>query len=384
MGENRKKYRVVFWGTYDTGKPRTRIMLRGLKDNGIQVLECHADVWGGIEDKSQVFTWPDRLRLLVKWLSSYPKLILNYMKLPRHDIVIIGYIGQLDVLILWPFAKLRGVPIVWDAFLSLYNTMVEDRKLIGLKHPLASLLFAWEWLTCRAADLVVLDTAAHGQYFVDSFGLPPGKVGQVFVGAETDVFRPKITKQAKSAKNGVPLPFTALFYGQFIPLHGITTIVRAVKLVEKEEIRWILIGKGQESEKISNLVNELRLSNLEWIEWVPYEDLLTWIHSADVCLGIFGDTDKAKRVIPNKVFQILASGRPLITGDTPAVRELLRPSDVISLVPVGDAAVLATAVRDMAAKKETLSRLRERLSEFVIGPKKVGKQLISEIERILC
>lgn len=56
--------RVVYWGTYDIGKPRNRIMLRGLKENGIQVLECHADIWGGIEDKSQVSDNLNRVRLL--------------------------------------------------------------------------------------------------------------------------------------------------------------------------------------------------------------------------------------------------------------------------------------------------------------------------------
>jgi len=56
--------RVVYWGTYDTGKPRNRIMISGLRENGVEVIECHAEVWMGIEDKSQVSGWPKRLRLL--------------------------------------------------------------------------------------------------------------------------------------------------------------------------------------------------------------------------------------------------------------------------------------------------------------------------------
>lgn len=376
--------RVVYWGTYDTGKPRNRIILRGLKENGIQVLECHAEIWEGIEDKSQVTGKLDRVQLIVRWILSYPRLLLRYLRLPEHAAVIIGYVGQIDVLVLWPFAKLRGVSIVWDAFMSLYDTVVEDRNLFGTRHPLARLLFALDWLASRAADRVILDTQAHGQYFIETFGLPPEKVGRVFVGAETDVFRPEISKQDEKAGNRASSHFTVLFYGQFIPLHGIEAVVRAAKLTEREKIHWILIGKGQESEKIRNLVEELRLTNLEWIEWAPYEQLLKWIHSADVCLGIFGDTDKTKRVIPNKVFQILASGRPLITGDTPAIRELLRPSKEILLVPVGDPEALATAVRDMAEKKGNLSGLGERPREFIIGPKEVGKQFISEIKKVLC
>ena len=375
---------VVYWGTYDTGKPRVRIMLRGLKENGIQVRECHADIWGGIEDKSQISGWSARLCLLAKWLSSYPRLILRYLKLPEHDVVVIGYMGQLDVIVLWPFAKLRRVPIVWDAFLSLYNTVVEDRCMLSKSSPLAKLLLWWEHLACRVADRVVLDTEAHGCYFVETFGLPPSKVGRVFVGAETDVFRPDISRQDESTESRVSGSFTVLFYGQFIPLHSVETVVRAAKLTEGEEIRWILIGKGQESDKIRALVDELTPTNLNWIEWVPYEQLLGWIHGADVCLGVFGNTEKAQRVIPNKVFQILAAGRPLITGDTPAIRELVSPSRKIKLVPVGNPEALATAVRSMVVERRSLPAANGDTTHVVIGPEEVSQQLISEIERTLC
>ena len=109
--------RVVFWGTYDLGKPRNRILLKGLKENGDEVLECRADVWSGIEDKSGITDLRARLRLLMSWLLCYPGLVWRYLRLPKHDVVLVGYLGHVDVLVLWPFAKLRRAPVVWDAFL---------------------------------------------------------------------------------------------------------------------------------------------------------------------------------------------------------------------------------------------------------------------------
>ena len=333
--------RVVFWGTYDTGKPRVRILLRGLRENGVEVIECHKEVWGGVEDKSQLKGLTRKLGLLINWLLAYPVLIWRYLRLPKHDAVVVGYLGQLDVLVLWPFARLRGVPIIWDAFLSLYNTVVEDRRMVGPGNPLAWLLWTWEWTACRAADIVVLDTNAHGRYFIDTFAVPQAKVKRVFVGAETDLFkpRPEIRRDPSQA-------FTVLFYGQFIALHGIDTVVRAAKLTETEGIRWVIIGTGQEAPRIRALANSLKPANLEWVEWVPYAELIDWLHKADVCLGIFGTSDKAARVIPNKAFQILAAGRPLITADTPAIRELI-PSitTACDLVERGNAEALATSVR---------------------------------------
>lgn len=366
---------VAYWGTYDTGKPRNRIMIRGLRGNDVEVVECHNNVWKGIEDKSQLHGWTERLRAVVRWFLGYPGLLLRYLRLPKHDAVVVGYIGQLDVLVLWPFARLRGVPIIWDAFMSLYNTVVEDRRLISSKHPLAHLLFAWEWLACRAADRIVLDTKTHGQYFVDKFRLPPEKVDRVFLGAETDIFMPYSSNQLETTTNERSGSFTVLFYGQYIPLQGIETVVRAAKLTDGNNIRWVLIGKGQESPKILDLIEELKPTNLEQIDWVPYQELITWIHNADVCLGIFGDTDKAKRVIPNKVFQILSAGRSLITGDTPAIRELVSPSENIVLVPPGNPESLASAVSHMYMNRRNTQEWGNSLKKDAIAPDKVGQTL---------
>ena len=374
--------RVVYWGTYDTGKPRNRILVKGLKQSGAEVIECHRDVWGGVEDKSQVSGWLARFKKVCSWLISYPGLILEYLRLPAHDAVIVAYMGQLDVLVLWPFAKCRGVPIVWDAFLSLYDTVVCDRKIIGPKHPASYLLYWLEYFACRIANTVVLDTASHGQYFADTFKIPPDKIETVFVGAEDEIFA-ACGHKADYHTQGASSPFTILFYGQFIPLHGVDVVVRAAKLTMAEDFRWVLIGKGQESGRIDALCEELKPTNLVRIDWVQYEELLMWIDKADLGLGIFGNTEKAKRVIPNKVFQLLMAGCPIITGDTPAIRELLVPSCMVALIPLDDPAALVAAVKKMAA----FSAQRERAHDFKIieqiTPGQIGSSMLKILQKIV-
>lgn len=373
--------RIVFWGTYDTGKPRVRILLRGLRENGVEVIECHKEVWSGIEDKSQIKGFARKLRLLFIWLSAYPSLIWRFLRLPKHDAVVIGYLGQLDVLVLWPFARLRGVPIVWDAFLSLYNTVVEDRQMVRSNSPLAWALWGWEWLACKAADILVLDTNEHGRYFIETFGVPAEKVKRVFVGAETDIFKPSYDIQLDASQ-----PFTVLFYGQFIPLHGVDTIVRAAKLTETEGIRWVIVGTGQELPRILTLIDELKPINLEIIEWIPYKELVNWLYKSEVCLGIFGATEKASRVIPNKVFQIIAADRPLITIETPAIRELVKSSASITLIPPNDAKALALAVlnkRHSSATANELSAIHAPDLRSKIEPKSVATDLLNALS-IVC
>lgn len=367
--------RVICWGTYDLGKPRNRIMLRGLREAGVELVEIHKEVWGGVEDKGHIAGAGRKLMLVLKWLAAYPGLIWRYMRAPRHDAVLVGYMGQLDVLVLWPFAKLRGVPVIWDVFLSLYNTVVEDRRIVGRGNPLAWLLYAWEWLACRAARRVVMDTAAHADYLAQLYGIAPEKTASVLVGVEPEAFPPSAPGQG----NGDGL--TVLFYGQFIPLHGIETIVRAAQAAVGEPIRWILIGKGQEEGKVRRLLAEAP-ANVEWIEWVEYQELRDHIARADICLGIFGDTDKAARVIPNKVFQILSAGAPLITRDSPAIRELLSPDlPGVYLVPPADAEALLEVVRRFREARPNLpERPLHRVVAGRIVPLAIGKDFLGEIE----
>jgi glycosyltransferase involved in cell wall biosynthesis len=363
--ENMGFMRVVFWGTYDLGKPRTRILLSGLRETDVEVVECHADVWAGIEDKSGVSRWTDRLRIWVRWLSSYPGLLFRYLRLPRHDIVFIGFPGYLDVVVLWPFAKLRRVPIVWDAFMSLYDTLVGDRKMLGPRHPVALFLFGLDWLACRMADRVVLDTRAHANYFEKTFRIPSARTAVVFVGAEPDAFPPR---PVGAPPKPADAPVTVLFFGQFIPLHGIETVVRAAQRANAEPIEWVLIGRGQEEAKIRHMLEKGRVKRLELNEW---------IHRADVCLGIFGGSGKAARVIPNKVFQALSAGAPVITRDSPAIRELLSDRMAgVFLVPPEDPDALACAVRLFAEGRDALAG--KTLHEEVrarIGPKAVAATL---------
>ena len=83
-------------------------------------------------------------------------------------------------------------------------------------------------------------------------------------------------------------PLRILFYGQFIPLHGIETIIEAAGSMQSEEVDWVLIGRGQEEVRIRDRLDRHRLPRLQWIPWVPYDRLRAEIAAADICLGIFG------------------------------------------------------------------------------------------------
>lgn len=381
-GAGEFRMRVVFWGTYDLGKPRTRILLRGLRENGVEVVECHADVWAGVEDKTRLKGWRNRLRVGAKWVGAYPALILRYLRSPPHDAVVVGFPGYLDVLIIRVFAWLRGAPVLWDVFMSLYGTVVEDRALVDRRHLLARFLFFWEWLACRAVTALFLDTRAHADYFISRYGIARGRVFHVFVGAEPEAFPARPDGEGHAVAGNRE---TVLFYGQFIPLQGTETIAKAALTPEGARRNWVLIGTGQDASAVRSLLDGAPAGNVEWIPWVDYDQLKKQIYRADVCLGIFGATDKASRVIPNKVYQALSAGVPLVTRDSPAIRELLDEGmDGVYLVPPADPAALNAALNRFSRDREKLyGRALHRTVAARITPQAVGGVLSEGVTRVV-
>ena len=193
----------------------------------------------------------------------------------------------------------------------------------------------------RAADLVVADTEAHADFLAALAGLPRDRVAVCLVGAEERLFRP-----------GWDPREPARFVGKLIPLHGVETILEAARLAP--DLRLRVVGSGQ----LDSLL-ERRPANVEWVPWLPYEELPGTLHRAACALGIFGTSGKASRVIPNKAFQALACGTPLVTADTPAARELLVDGESALLVPAGDAPALADALRRMRDDPGLTRRLSE-------------------------
>jgi len=374
---SKKNATVVFWGTCDTGKPRVRLLLQGLKEQDITVLECRREIWQGVEDKSQLSGWLPNLARGFRLAMAYPGLIIRYLRLPRHNALICSYPGAVDLLIIFCFARLRRVPLIWDMFISIYDTVVVDRKLISHRSPAARLLYGLEWLACRAADCLLMDTKTHAAAMEKLFNLPSGSIGAVPVGCESSIFKPLDTPRPS---DGI---FRILFYGQFIPLHGIDIIIKAMKRLQdlKEPVQCTIIGTGQEQSRMDSLLADLKLDNVKRIHWVPYEELPQYIHEADVCLGIFREQGNSARVVPNKAYQVLAMNKPLITGDTPAAREILADLPQVFLIPPEDPKALADSILRIRDGYKS-GKLSMDSKPYILDAHSVGKKFLDKIEKV--
>ncbi|MFF5229541.1 glycosyltransferase [Dactylosporangium sp. NPDC000521] len=334
--------RVLFFGTYDTAMhPRVGVLAEGLRGHGADVVECNAPLGVGTAARVAAVAQPWRLPGLVltvarRWVSL--------ARAARHvgavDAVVVGYLGLLDV----HLARLlfRRVPIVLDHMTGAGDTAA-DRRLGGRLRR--NLLAAVDRAALRRADVVVVDTDEHRA------ALPQrhhARSVAVAVGAPTAWFE---AGREPATDSGA---LRVVFFGLYTPLQGATVIGEAARLLAGKGVTFTMVGQGQDEAATRRAAEG---ADVTWLPWVAAGDLPALVAGHDVCLGIFGTSEKAMRVVPNKVFQGAAAGCAVVTSDSPPQRRAL--GDAALLIPAGDPHALAATLRRLATDRSETARLKQ-------------------------
>ncbi|WP_127507105.1 glycosyltransferase family 4 protein [Paenibacillus humicus] len=259
-------------------------------------------------------------------------------------------------------SRLCRKKVISDLLISEYDTLVNDRKLFK-KHSLTAYkAYFNDWFCVKFANYLICDTELHKEYFLKKYSGRENKFKVIPVGAE-EVFKPllPINEQCRNE-------FCVLFYGGFSPLHGIETILKAASLLlDYKGIYFKLIGNGQTKSEMVKLAEELGLNNVHFSGNIPYDELPETIHQCDVGLGIFGLSEKADRVIPNKVYQIAACAKPIVTLGTAGIRLLFKDKENIILIhgDLNHSEQLAEAILELYHNPEYMNRLGEAAYQII-------------------
>ena len=340
--------RVLFFGTYDADShPRVGVLRDGLvaalSDTAdATVDECNVPLGLSTAARVSMLRAPWLLpRLALRLATCWASLIRRARRRPRPDVVIVGYLGHFDVLL--ARRLFRDIPIVLDHLVGAGDTAI-DRGVSGRLRQ--RLLRGLDARALAAADIIVVDTDEH-LATLPAAHRPSAVV--VAVGAPTAWFTVAYDDAVRSAlrERG---PLAVVFFGLYTPLQGAPTIGAALATIADAPVDVTMIGSGQDLAEAQRLASGN--PRVTWLDWVDAAELPEVVARHDVCLGIFGTGPKARRVVPNKVFQGAAVGAAILTSDTPPQRRVL--GDAAVFVPPGDSVALAAALRRLAADRDRL------------------------------
>ncbi len=368
---------MIAFGTYDAARhPRTAVLVAGLRAHGVKVTELNRPLGFSTAERVRMLQQPWRLPVLAgRLLRCWAGLVGDAVRLRRAEgrpeAVLVGYLGHFDVILarlLYP----RSV-VVLDHLVFAGDTAT-DRGATGLR---VRLLTGLDRLAVACADVVVTDTEEHRQLLPD-----PDKGVVVLVGAP-DAWRAagSLVDPVKAEDTTASISegeLSVVFFGLYAPLQGAPVIAEAVRdaVAAGAALRVTMIGAGQDLPRTREVL--ARTPGVTWHDWVEPDELPALVAGHQVCLGIFSDTPKGLRVVPNKVYQGLAAGCVVVTSDTPPQRRAVGES--VELVPAADPGALAAELiklgdpAALAAARVRAARGRDR-----IRPQVVTEPLVAEL-----
>jgi glycosyltransferase involved in cell wall biosynthesis len=365
---------VTFFGGYDPAYPRNAVLRRGLELNGVRVSECQVR--------------PGR-----RFWLRYPALLRRWLRLPKSaslspEILFVPEFAQKDVPLARFLSGMTSRCVVFDPLASRYETKILDWR----RKPEGSPSAGWNrridrW-AFRSSDFLIADTQSHKDYYCREYRVDPQKIAVLPVGFDDRIFS-KGLSDVRTAHQTAGAPFTVLFFGSFLPLHGVDDVIEAARLVSEADrtVRFRLIGSGQTLAAVQARVAELALANVDFEGWLSPVALAERVaQTADLCLGIFGRTEKSERVVPHKVFQAMALGKPVISARTPAMQEFFFDRENIALCPKEDPGRLAETILEMKRDPGLRERVAQKGHELVwekYHPAALGAVLKGILEKVV-
>jgi glycosyltransferase involved in cell wall biosynthesis len=291
------KKTILWWGRFDPNYSRNRIIRKQLNKLNYEILDFQP---------------------LISRLGYIEALLKNFKK---TDYVWVPCFRQRDILSASRWCLKKNIKLIIDPLISSWDKQTYEKEK-SLNRRQSNSLKKKESILFNKADIVLADTNLHA-----------------------NLFQKHVNKK-----------FEILFYGSFLNLHGSKIIIEAAKLFAKNNnVKWTMLGDGPDLKKCKELAQNA--PNIFFEKEIEYTKLASRIKEADLLLGIFGKSNKAGNVIPNKVFQALSCGKTVITRKSNAYpKELLNQKNGIIFIQPDNPKALYNAVLKITEDRKFLRK----------------------------
>jgi glycosyltransferase involved in cell wall biosynthesis len=350
---------VTCFPNHPTGKLRPEdggIWWRRDEIDGIDVHRCWSLVTAG---RGFVSTTLGHLSFMLTSIRGLTRAAVEQ----RPDVVIVSSPTFFSVVSAWWWCRRHRVPYVFevrDLWPAIFVDLgvLRSRALIGLLERLELFLYR------RAARVV---TVTHS--FADDIaarGIPREKLGVITNGVDVERFKPGERDEQMAHQHALQGRFVVLYLGA----HGISQALSclldvAEQLGDLDDIRLVFVGEGAEREKLVRSAAERGLSNVSFHAGVPKDEVSRWYDLADIGLVPLRDVELFKAFIPSKMFELMASGIPIVASVRGEAREILEASGGARVVDPEDAVAMARQIRELHADPALGARLATSGRAFV-------------------
>lgn len=332
------------------------VLIKGLKENGVDIPVFYS------KDKA--------IHGFLKALSFY------WDNSKNADMVMVGYNSQLLTFFLRPFCRKK---IIYNAVLSEYERMVISRQLVPKLSPKGIYYWLLDFLATHSADLILVESNEQAKFFRKLFKIRKNKLYRNWIGSdETNFFYdPAIPK------SGV---FTVMFRGALMPEAGAEYLIKAAKILESEDINFVLVGGGLLMEKTEKLIRNINPKNLKHItDHLSYDDLRKIMQSSHISLGQVSHHVRLKRTLPHKLYETLSMKLPYLSSPNTGMLELLIPDKTCLLCNPADEKSLVEKIlwaKDNPQELERIAQNGYQLYQNKLKSNILAKNLLDKIEKL--
>lgn len=263
-------------------------------------------------------------RRVLNWLSYCCSSLWAGLRQGRVDVVYASsphLLAGLSGLIL---AKVRRVPFVLEVR-DLWPHILVHMGKMSSEHPVYRALTLLEELLYRHADKIVA-MAPGTEVDLVGRGISAGKIAYIPNGADPEDFTPSAHRSALREKYGFTR-LTAIYAGAHGPANGLDLLLEAAEEVADLPIDIVLVGSGVTKNSLQKAAKEKGLSQVRFLDPVPKTEIVDLLYAADLGLHVLADVELFRTAVsPNKLFDYMAAGLPVVTNSPGLVGDLVTES----------------------------------------------------------
>jgi glycosyltransferase involved in cell wall biosynthesis len=283
----------------------------------------------------------------------------------------------------WMLARLKGAKFLfevrdlWPGFAIAVGV---------LKNPLLIRMSLWlERFLYRRADRMVVNSPGFISHVTERGAQ---NVTLVPNGADPSMFDPADTGEAFRARHMLADQFVVIYAGAHGMSNDLGVVLEAAGMLAqtRQQVRIVLLGDGKEKANLQEQAQRLKLTNVLFLPPVPKNEMASVLAGTDACLAILKPLEEYKTTYPNKVFDYMAAGRPVVLAIDGVVRKVVEDANCGIFAPPGDAAALAAAIKTMADEPELSRRMGlsgRRYLEAHFSREEIAHRLLEILEAMV-